>query len=538
MLVLLAGCEAGDPMVPGPDLPVDVQVLPADPVDGEALRCVVQGDGAPVASWTWRRNGEVYGDARDEVAPGVARFGDTWACEVATDGASAPQVGQVQVEEALRPNVLIALLDDVGVNNLTIYGALPGQPVTPHIDALAAEGIRFDTAWAMPMCSPARAALLTGRMPRRYGIGNFIALAGEVSGLPLAEVTLPEMLALAPQGAYASGVVGKWHLASDGVPDALGHPLNQGFDHARVSPGNLGSPAPDDGGYDYFLWPRVVDGVQADSEVYATTQTVDDALDLVATLPEPWLLYVAFHAPHVPLHVPPAHLLHTPVGPSPTREALAVAMLEAVDTELGRLLDGLGPMRARTTVLLAGDNGEAGAAVGDGTSSDALKGSVYEGGVRVPLVVAGAGVAAPGSVSEALVSLMDVFPTLAGLGGVHLADLPTLPGGEADGAPALDGVSFLRLLREPASSGLRTVLYAERFRPNGIPPYQTDVGAVRDARYKLIRTEGAGRQFFALEGGVEGPELDPGALQGEAAEAWERLKAAETALRARGRLAY
>ena len=515
MAALCAGPVACDAPVDG-DVPAGgptAAITPADPLDGEPLTCTVSAG----ATLRWTVDGADWPGSDAVVPAGVVRFGETWTCEAtAADGAVA--TASVQVADAPRPNVLVVLVDDLGTQNLAVYGDRPGQPVTPTIDSLAAEGLRFDAAWAMPMCTPARAALLTGRMPRRYGLGNFVAVAGSAEGLPYDEVTIPEMLAAAPDGAYGSAVVGKWHLAGDGFADALDHPRRQGFDHARVSQGNLGTPSPFDGGVDYDRWPRVVDGVAGESQTYATTQAVDDALDLLPALSEPWFLLVAFHAPHVPLHIPPEDLLHTPVPSMPSKEQAAAAMVEAVDTELGRLLAGLGDARDDTLVLFAADNGEAAAALTN--PGEGLKGTLYESGVRVPMIASGREVLARGEATSALVSIVDVFPTVAALAGVHLGDVV----GTAGGPDVLDGVSFQRVLRDPDAS-VRDALVAERFRPNGPGPYETDVVGVRDDRFKLIDAVGEAPQFFPLDHGVEGPALDVDGLSGEAEQAFVRLRA-------------
>lgn len=366
-------------------------------------------------------------------------------------------------------NVLLVIMDDVGVDRIGAYGEHPDPGHTPVIDQLAAEGVLFRNAWSNPLCSSSRAAVLTGRYGLRTGIGTFLNFAGG------AEVALdePAIPALLPP-TYRSAAVGKWHL-SESNASHLQHPLLMGFEEHRGSISNL----PVAGGETaYFQWEKSVNGVLGTSTTYATTDAVDEALDLITGYGEdPWFLWLAFNAPHKPLHRPPAELhgFDLPTDLDDDKPLAVKAMIEAMDTELGRLLAGLDPdVRARTVVIVVGDNGTDADAVTAPFLPERAKGTLFEGGINVPLLISGPGVA-QGAECQALVDLTDLQPTVLELAGTT--------------SPAEDGVSLVPYLSDPTGPSLRSWVYAERFTPNASPYLLTRVRAIRDGRHKLIRYE-------------------------------------------------
>jgi arylsulfatase A-like enzyme len=396
--------------------------------------------------------------------------GDTSTAESTTaetgDSASAPP---------RPPNVLVLLTDDQGTDSVGVYGEHPHPPPTPHIDQLAAEGVLFRNAWSYPVCSPARAALLTGRLGRRTGIGDVIQYR-DAEELPVSEVIIPRMLQSSPV-AWSSAAIGKWHLSSYGSAHDIGHPVDLGFDAFTGSVNNLGDHVIADGqdhGYDH--WEQVLDGELVKNDTYATTFAVDEALAAMRRLPEPWFIYVAFHAPHSPFDVPPDSLTPTldaaPTAPKAERYPLLV---EALDQEIGRLLDTMGDVRERTLVVFASDNGTPEDAVLPPWLPYRAKNSPFEGGVNVPLIVSGPMVSAPGRESEALVHLADVFRTVADVAGASVD--PTLP---------LDSHSLLPLLVDPQAVGARDVVHTEKFLPNGFGPKAVDWRMSRGPRFKVI----------------------------------------------------
>ncbi len=368
------------------------------------------------------------------------------------------------------PNIVVILADDFGVDLMAAYGESPTPPCTPNLDELASQGLLFRNAWANPSCSPTRAALLTGRHGFRTGIGS--PLGGNAM-LPLIERTLPEMLV-----GYDSAVVGKWHLGNQ----QGNHPNNSGFTSFA---GVIGGSVPS-----YTAWNKTTNGVTIPVTTYATTDTADEAIASIVTMQEPWFLYANFNAPHTPLHTPPAGLCPPPRCPSSFcgspgggPPARGKAMVEAMDTEIGRVLTHIDDLYPDAWVFFLGDNGTSGMLSEPPFASNHAKGSVYEGGVNVPFIVRGPGVAR--GECAGLISVTDVFATLADLAG-------------ADASSADDSVSMVPYFSDPTLS-LRTHVYAETFPMNGSsPPIVDHDRTVRDARYKLIRRTGQPDEFYDL----------------------------------------
>lgn len=417
-------------------------------------------------------------------------------------------------------NLLLLIADDVGIDKIGVYAEHPRPAATPNIDALAARGVLFRNAYAPPMCSPSRAAMLTGRLNRRYGLGNAINAHRADFELSLDEISIPEMLALSPHR-FASSAVGKWHLGGANAPSGLRHPLASGFPWYAGAFGIIRETRLE-GEESYFRWRKNSNGEIAWRNVYATTDTVNDALARIAAMPEPWFLWVAFNAAHFPLHTPPAELYG---GRALVDEADAYhAAVEALDSEIGRLLASVEPeVMARTTVIFVSDNGTPRPVVTPPRDPSHFKRTLYEGGINVPLIAAGPDVSRPGTESQALVHVVDVFATAAEIAEVDLADLRGPDGGRL----AIDGRSLLPYLRDPDAASGRAIVYQDFFRGNGSPPYRIDERMVRDARWKLlVDTEGK-EQFFDLRGRVDdGPDL-MGRLDAEQRAAYERLRAEE-----------
>ena len=389
-------------------------------------------------------------------------------------------------------NVLLLIADDLGTDKVAAYGEHPQPPATPNLDALAARGVLFRNAYAPPACSPSRAAMLTGRIPRRYGLGIALRSRKDDFELPLDELTLPELLATSPHG-YSSSAVGKWHLAGLASPNGTRHPLRSGFGWYAGAFGNFRDTEAA-GNETYFDWEKSHDGELARVHDYATSDTVDDALARIRAMSEPWFLWVAFNAPHYPLHEPPQQLRSGP--PAETIPEAFAAVVGALDSEIGRLLAGIAPaVLARTSVVFVGDNGTPKAVVTPPRKAEHGKLTLYEGGVNVPLIIAGPEVARPGSESPALVHVADIFPTVAQIAGVDPANQSG-----ADGRPLrLDGRSLLAQLRNPNAPG-HEFIYQDLFAPNGPGPYRRDRRMLRDARWKLISDHNGNEQLFDLKG--------------------------------------
>jgi arylsulfatase A-like enzyme len=491
-----------------------------------SIRDLVAHCSEPGATFTWERDGAPAGIEGPLVAASGVWPGDVWkVLATAPDGRVA--TASIEVPEPPGGNVLVLLLDDIGVDQVGAYGVNADAPPTPTLDALAAEGLRFDRAYASPVCSPTRGVLLTGRQARRTGLGWIIDTGTRDYALPLASVIVPEALAGSRLGAWADSAVGKWHPAGPQNAGFTAHPNDSGFSwHA----GSLGNP-PYGAGRGYWDWDKSVNGEVSLSTTYMTTDTVDDALARIDAMPEPWFLYAAFNAAHTPLSAPPPELTTLEVTDASPDGELYDATVEALDAEMGRLLASMDPaVRARTTVMVIGDNGTSEYGVDPPFDPARAKHTVYEGGIHVPFVVTGPHVARPGSASDALVSVTDVFPTIMEIAGVPLGGPDDALVLEGDPPVPLDGRTLLPQLAAPEAAG-RALLYVEGFSPNGDhPDYSLDQRILRGDRYKLMRLGDDPDRLFdlddpeALEDGED--LLAAGTLDADAEAAWAELAAA------------
>ncbi|MEO0323677.1 MAG: sulfatase-like hydrolase/transferase [Myxococcota bacterium] len=377
-------------------------------------------------------------------------------------GEAPPDVG-VDGGRPLLRNVLLLIADDLGLDASAQYDVSEDLPETPTLDGLAREGLVFDNAWATPACTTTRGTLITGR----HGIHSGVDRVPDT--LDDAVPTLHRQLGATTD--VRTAVIGKWHLTRDGSD--LGAPLRAGADHyAGTFEGVLDS---------YTDWTLTTEGRQERRTAYHTSAMTDLALDWIAAQEQPWFLWLAFVAPHSPFHLPPAELHER--GLSGTAADIAddprpyyLAAIEAMDREIGRLLATLAPeVRDETLIVFVGDNGSPARAVSEFQRRRA-KGSLYEGGVRVPLVVSGAGVTRRGEREAGLVHTVDVAPTLL----------------EILGAPPMDGVDGESFAPALTASGAtpRALNYTE------FVSAEETGWAVRDARYKLIVRDDGSEELF------------------------------------------
>lgn len=395
--------------------------------------------------------------------------------------AVAPQVASTP------GNVLLIMADDVGCDMVSSFSGHPDAPPTPTLNALAASGVSFQATYTDPVCSPTRACVLTGRYAFRTGIGNFLFPSGAPqASLNPSEVTIPEALDSFAPWTFDTSAIGKWHLTAPPLNVALA-PNLQGFDWFEGTAGNLYI------GQNYYNHTTIRNGVALTSTTYSTTEQVNAALKRSREMREPWFMYLAFNAAHEPWHIPPASL-HTYALSGPPAASPPVhyrASVQALDSELGRLFAGMDPgVRARTTVIFMSDNGSPNEVVTAPSTSGRAKGTLFEGGVRVPLIISGPTVAYPGSQCNALVNSVDVFPTVMELCGVSAASQST--------SRRIDGVSLTPYLAQPWRPPLRDWVFATKFLPNGFGPFTSLGRMIRNARWKLIERQGQSDQFFDM----------------------------------------
>lgn len=329
-------------------------------------------------------------------------------------------------------NILLLILDDWAIDRSPIDNTVSSSddlPNMPNLQAMAANGLRFTRAYVNPVCSPTRASIITGRYAHQTGVYQ---PGGAIS---TAETTLPEAFTAAGSS-YAMASMGKWHLGSG----------NTGYNTTGGWPefyGITGGGVPD-----YFSWNKNTNGITANSTTYTTTDQVNEALafiDRAETAGNPWFCWVAFNAPHSPFHDPPAAL--APPGGYSLQAAGESAnewnyrkMLEALDTELGRLLGGID--QNETNVILIGDNGTPNQVVQAPFGNGHSKGDLYNGGIHVPLVVQGPAVTVtPGSTTDKLVHAVDLYTTILELANITPATVapPTALAQSTSIVPILNG---------------------------------------------------------------------------------------------------
>lgn len=336
-----------------------------------------------------------------------------------------------------KPNFIIVFTDDQGYNDLSCFGSKKIK--TPHIDQLAKDGRRFTSFYvAANVCTPSRSALLTGCYPKRIGMEKHVIFPAQNHGLHTDEVTIADML----KGAgYATACIGKWHLGhrkpflptSQGFDSYYGIPYSNDMNH----PDNKGKPRDardlswknQDEYVAKWKTPLMQDEKIIELPVNQRTITrryTDRAIEFVkANKSKPFFLYLPHSMPHIPLFVP-----KDVYDPNPQNAYFNV--IEHIDTECGRLIktvDDLG-LAKNTYIIFTTDNGPWLQFRNHGGSALPLragKGTTYEGGHRVPCVMRGPGIPA-GTSSEAFITSMDLFPTIA-----KLAAINAKPRGKIDG---------------------------------------------------------------------------------------------------------
>lgn len=415
----------------------------------------------------------------------------------AADGAPSQETGPT--------NVVVILADDLGSGDLSCYGAT--DLATPAIDSLAARGMKWNRFYANScVCSPTRAAILTGRYPDAVGVPGVIRThAGDSWGYLAA---WPELLpaALQPAG-YHTAMVGKWHLGLGG----MNLPNWRGFDHFEGFLGDMMD--------DYLLHRRHEvnylrrNAEPIDPQGHATDLFSEWACRYLQQAEEPFFLYLAYNAPHDPIQ-PPADQLaryraqHPQVDPERTKIA---ALIEHLDAGIGRVLETLEKrgLAGKTLVLFTSDNGGALRFRASNGSLRAGKGTLYEGGIRVPLLARWPGHIAPGSACDAVGLAMDIYPTVMQAAGL------TPPGD-------LPSVSLLPVLAGQAKeTPPRDLFWGWRDRP-GI------IRAVRRGPYKLLEpAPGKPAELYDVES-------DPGETANLAASKPDVVQQLQDALQAHG----
>ena len=364
-----------------------------------------------------------------------------------------------------KANILLLIADDFGKDATPNYPEGSIKPNMPNLESLISSGITFDNLWSYPVCTPTRASILTGTYGFRTGV---LEVGDQIS---TSETSIQEYLDTYTQNEYATALIGKWHL-SNNIQD----PLFMGIDYfAGLLQGGVQS---------YTNWNLIENGQTSNSSEYTTTKFTDLAINWVDDQTKPWFLWLAYNAPHTPFHLAPSNL-HSQ-GNLPSDEGSIdvnplpyfLSAVEAMDSEMGRLINSLSDEeRANTVIIFIGDNGTPNGVTQLPYRAMRSKGSIYQGGVNVPMIIAGSGVNRIGEREAALIHTTDLFATIAEISGVSIEEIN-------------NSKSFYNLLSDSTASK-REFVYTERSN-NGVSY------AIRNSIYKLIVHENGNQEFYNL----------------------------------------
>jgi arylsulfatase A len=365
-----------------------------------------------------------------------------------------------------RPNIVFILVDDLGYGDFSRFNG--GLSSTPTLDGLIDEAVCLTQHYtASPVCNPSRAALLTGRYPHRTGSIDTLEWRG-LERLALRETTLADLL----KGAgYATGLVGKWHL---GAFDPRYHPNARGFDEAVCFRGGM---------HDYYAWRLECDDTvrRADGRYLTDVFTEEGVRFIERHAGEPFFLHLTYNAPHTPLQAPEEEVWpFAETGQFTRGVSTLYGMIHRMDSGVARILETLGRLGLdeNTILLFTSDNGPQFGGEGENCTTrfncnfNGAKGLVYEGGIRVPMLLRWPAGLAGGRQVHEMVHFCDWFPTLLAAIGIR-----------APSHLQIDGVDVLPVLR-----GENGEVCTRRFwQWNRYTPLVTCNAAMRDGNWKLVR---------------------------------------------------
>lgn len=361
-------------------------------------------------------------------------------------------------------NILLIIADDLGIDVMNGYQQNEQMPTTPNLDQLRENGLTFTNTWATPQCTPTRAAILSGK----YGINT--GVMRPPGNLDLEHTSLFSKIKEVTNNKYATALIGKWHISN---PVDYEHPEQHGVDHYE----GLFTASVDD----YYDWEKVTNGEISQVEEYVTTHLTDAAIDWIKEQNQPWLLTLSHAAPHSPFHVPPAGLYSVESTSGQLNKYLAA--IEAMDHEIGRLLESLEKvMLENTTIIFVGDNGTPERVLQNYPSGHA-KGTLYEGGIRVPMIFSGKQVSRVGEQEDGLSQTTDLYATILELVGYQLQ------GG-------IHNSLSLKAALACEDQVNRKYNYTDYEDGNEL------AWAIRNEQYKLIQYEEGSEEFFDLSDNI------------------------------------
>lgn len=364
------------------------------------------------------------------------------------------------------PNILLIIADDMGLDATNGYTEGSQKPTTPHIDSIMNAGLKFDNVWVNPTCSPTRSSIITGK----YGYNTGVLTAGDV--LSSQHEVLQAYINKQTGNKYATAVVGKWHLAKRNFnPETLGIDYYTGLISGTAD--------------SYTSWSLTEDGSSTNNTTYVTQKFTDLAMNWVSSQEKPWFLWLAYTAPHTPFHLPPSKMHSQGALPSDATSIDAnplpyyLASIEAMDYQIGRLLDSISKDElANTVIIFIGDNGPTSAVAQAPYSRGKTKGTIYQGGIHVPMFICGSSVRV--GTEESLINGTDLYATIAGLAGVQIEEIH-------------NSKNFGALLKAKKAD-FREYIYSER---KGSQK-DSDSWCIRNKSYKLIESADGSQELYDM----------------------------------------
>jgi arylsulfatase A-like enzyme len=365
-----------------------------------------------------------------------------------------------------KPNIILIIADDMGLDATPGYAIGNLKPKMPNLSTFQNSGLTFTNFSVNPVCSPTRASIISGK----YGYKTGVLTVDDI--LSTSEVILQKFINQNTQNAYATAVIGKWHLAGTSTtfnPESLGIDYYSG-----ILSGGLPS---------YTNWTLREDGNSIPQTTYSTEKLTDLAKTWVGQQTKPFFLWLAYNAPHAPFHLPPANMHSQGALSSNTNDINSnplpfyLASIEAMDYQIGQLISSLtAAQKANTIIIFIGDNGTPNQ-VAQTYNRNRVKNTVYQGGINTSLIISGKGVERKG-IDNSLLNSTDLFATIASISGVAIENYN-------------DSKNFSSLFKE--SKTIRNYAYSE------VKDSSIDEYSIRNLKYKLITKTNGSQEFYDLE---------------------------------------
>lgn len=368
------------------------------------------------------------------------------------------------VSSVSSPNILFIIADDLGKDALKGYTEGVIKPKTTTLDSLRENGLLFTNFCVNPTCTPTRGSIITGKYGYKTGV------KGVGDELNSSELVIQKYINDKSNNKYATAVIGKWHLSGNNAsfnPETFGIDYYAGLIRGAVD--------------NYYNWQLTNDGETSLQTNYITQKFTDLAIDWISNQTKPWFLWLAYTAPHTPFHVPPSYMHHqgdlTQFSDGLDPLPYYMAAIEAMDFEIGRLLNSLtSEEKNNTVVVFIGDNGTPGQVTQSPFSEFKVKNTLYQGGINTPLIVCGKDVINRG-INNNLLNGTDLFCTFAEISGLNFPSYQ-------------DSKSFKKLFS--TSTTIRNYQYSELKNGN------INSWSISNGQFKLIQNNNGDNEMYHL----------------------------------------